>query len=80
MATRWALDHVLGGVPLEELAVADFAWRPGWEYRLPTQVVEVGGGRAVRYLGNYEDYLRAKDAQDAAGTLRAASAGRSARR
>src|SRR5881296_2746049 len=28
--------------------------------RLPTQVIEVGGGRAVRYLGNYEDYLRAK--------------------
>jgi ATP-binding cassette subfamily F protein 3 len=28
--------------------------------RLPTQVVEVGDGRAVRYLGNYEDYLRAK--------------------
>ena len=28
--------------------------------RLPTQVVEVGAGRAVRYLGNYEDYLRAK--------------------
>jgi broad specificity phosphatase PhoE len=35
VATRWALDHVLGGVPLEELAVADFAWQPGWEYRLP---------------------------------------------
>jgi ATP-binding cassette subfamily F protein 3 len=29
--------------------------------RLPTQVIEVGGGRAVRYLGNYEDYVRAKD-------------------
>jgi ATP-binding cassette subfamily F protein 3 len=28
--------------------------------RLPTQVIEVGGGGAVRYLGNYEDYLRAK--------------------
>jgi ATP-binding cassette subfamily F protein 3 len=28
--------------------------------RLPTQMVEVGGGHAVRYLGNYEDYLRAK--------------------
>jgi ATP-binding cassette subfamily F protein 3 len=33
--------------------------------RLPTQVVEVGGGRAVRYLGNYEDYLRAKAAEAA---------------
>jgi ATP-binding cassette subfamily F protein 3 len=28
--------------------------------RLPTQILEVGGGRAVRYLGNYEDYLHAK--------------------
>jgi broad specificity phosphatase PhoE len=34
MATRWALDHVLGGMPLEDLAAADFAWRPGWEYLL----------------------------------------------
>jgi ATP-binding cassette subfamily F protein 3 len=32
--------------------------------RLPTQVVEVGGGAAVRYLGNYEDYLRAKAAAE----------------
>ncbi len=28
--------------------------------RLPTQVIEVGDGKAVRHLGNYEDYLRAK--------------------
>jgi ATP-binding cassette subfamily F protein 3 len=27
---------------------------------LPTQVLEVGAGHAVRYLGNYEDYVRAK--------------------
>ena len=33
-ATRWGLDHVIGGVPLEGLVAADFAWRPGWEYRL----------------------------------------------
>jgi ATP-binding cassette subfamily F protein 3 len=35
---------------------------------LPTQVIEVGGGRAVRYLGNYEDYLRAKAAAEARRT------------
>ena len=35
VATRWALDHVLGGVPLEDLAAADFAWQPGWEYLPP---------------------------------------------
>jgi ATP-binding cassette subfamily F protein 3 len=31
--------------------------------RIPTQVIEVGNGRAVRYLGNYEDYVRAKESQ-----------------
>jgi 2,3-bisphosphoglycerate-dependent phosphoglycerate mutase len=34
VATRWGLDHVIGVVPLETLAAADFAWQPGWEYRL----------------------------------------------
>src|SRR6184192_2091477 len=42
--------------------------------RLPTQVIEVGGAKAVRYLGNYEDYLRAK-----ASAAAAASAPRGAR-
>ena len=31
-ATRWALDHLIGGRPLEELVDAPFAWREGWEY------------------------------------------------
>jgi broad specificity phosphatase PhoE len=31
-ATRWALDHLLDGKPLEELVVAPFDWREGWEY------------------------------------------------
>jgi alpha-ribazole phosphatase/probable phosphoglycerate mutase len=35
VATRWAFDHVLNGVALEELLVADFAWRTGWEYHMP---------------------------------------------
>lgn len=34
VATRWAFEHALNGVPLETLAVADFAWREGWEFRL----------------------------------------------
>jgi ATP-binding cassette subfamily F protein 3 len=29
--------------------------------RLPTQVIEVGSGQAHKYLGNYEDYVRAKE-------------------
>lgn len=32
VATRWALDHHLNGVPLEALVAADFAWQEGWEY------------------------------------------------
>jgi alpha-ribazole phosphatase/probable phosphoglycerate mutase len=31
-APRWALDHLLRGVPLEQLVRASFDWRPGWEY------------------------------------------------
>jgi broad specificity phosphatase PhoE len=34
VATRWGLDHFIGGVPLEDLAGEDFVWREGWEYRL----------------------------------------------
>ena len=34
VATRWGLDHFVGGVPLEKLAREDFAWQEGWEYRI----------------------------------------------
>jgi 2,3-bisphosphoglycerate-dependent phosphoglycerate mutase len=34
VATRWGLDHFIGGVPLEDLIDQDFAWQEGWEYRL----------------------------------------------
>lgn len=37
VATRWALDHRLGGVPLETLVAADFAWQEGWEYRVSSR-------------------------------------------
>lgn len=35
-ANRWALQHLLEGVPLEEVIVAPFEWQEGWEYTLPT--------------------------------------------
>ena len=35
-ATRWALDHLLTGMPLEHLVNAPFAWREGWSYTLPS--------------------------------------------
>ncbi len=34
--------------------------------RLPEEIVEVGAGTAVRYLGNYEDYLRKKESGEVA--------------
>lgn len=34
-ANRWALDHLLNGVPLEDLVDAPFHWRDGWRYTLP---------------------------------------------
>jgi broad specificity phosphatase PhoE len=33
-ATRFALDHLLTGRPLESAVVAPFAWQPGWTYEL----------------------------------------------
>ncbi len=34
-ATRWALENMLNGVPLENLVSAPFQWREGWSYKLP---------------------------------------------
>lgn len=34
VATRWALEHLVDGVPLEHLAAAEFLWQTGWSYRL----------------------------------------------
>jgi broad specificity phosphatase PhoE len=33
-ATRWALDHLVDGVPLDHLVAAPFEWQEGWEYVL----------------------------------------------
>jgi broad specificity phosphatase PhoE len=37
-ATWYALKHWLAGVPLERVVAAPWAWQPGWEYRLDTNV------------------------------------------
>jgi 2,3-bisphosphoglycerate-dependent phosphoglycerate mutase len=34
VATRWALDHYVNRVPLQDLVRAPFSWQPGWEYEL----------------------------------------------
>ena len=33
-ANRWALQHLIQGVPLEQAISAPFEWQPGWEYTL----------------------------------------------
>jgi 2,3-bisphosphoglycerate-dependent phosphoglycerate mutase len=33
-ATRFALDHLVNGVPLEKLVAGPFDWQEGWLYRL----------------------------------------------
>ena len=45
-ATRWALDHVLDGRPLEQLVAAPFDWREGWEYDLDPTPRAVAGATA----------------------------------
>jgi len=42
-ATRWALDHLLDGRPLEQVVTAPFDWREGWEYDLDPGVRAVAG-------------------------------------
>jgi alpha-ribazole phosphatase/probable phosphoglycerate mutase len=34
MATRWALDHLICGAPLDDLISAPFEWKEGWLYVL----------------------------------------------
>jgi broad specificity phosphatase PhoE len=41
IATHWALEHRVHGVPLETLAARPFVWRPGWEYAVDTGPVEL---------------------------------------
>ncbi len=33
-ATRWALDNLVNGVPLEESVTSSFDWQPGWRYAI----------------------------------------------
>lgn len=32
-ATQYGLDHLINGVPMEQLVSAKFKWQPGWEYK-----------------------------------------------
>ena len=34
-ATKWALDHLLDGVPFEQSVTTPFEWQEGWHYTVP---------------------------------------------
>ena len=38
-ANQWALEHLIEGRDLRELALADFDWQPGWEYTLENRTL-----------------------------------------
>lgn len=40
-ANKWALDHLLCGIPLEDLVDAPSGWREGWHYTLPSDWASV---------------------------------------
>jgi len=42
-ATRWALDHLLKDVTLEDLIDSDFIWREGWRYRTRDNAIGTSG-------------------------------------
>jgi broad specificity phosphatase PhoE len=35
-ATQYGLEHIINGVPLEQLVTTKFKWQPGWTYELQT--------------------------------------------
>ena len=45
-ATRWALDHLIDGRPLEQVVTAPFDWREGWEYDLDPSPQAIAGTAA----------------------------------
>ena len=45
-ATRWALDHLIDGRPLEQVVTAPFDWREGWEYDLAPSARAIAGTAA----------------------------------
>jgi alpha-ribazole phosphatase/probable phosphoglycerate mutase len=38
-ATYYALEHIVNGVPLEELVNKKFEWQPEWQFKMQTPFV-----------------------------------------
>lgn len=61
-ATRFALDHLLAGRPLESALDASFAWREGWEYVVtdhPPVLEVLDGAGATRVADEIVEVYRA---------------------
>ena len=61
-ATRFALDHLLTGRPLETALDAPFSWQAGWEYVVGEQLPQVDlldGPAACAHLAELTDVYRA---------------------
>ena len=60
-ATRWALDHLLGGRGLDAAVAAPFDWREGWEYVLRDRAVTEAGvsGRLLWDVDTQVDFVHA---------------------
>jgi broad specificity phosphatase PhoE/GNAT superfamily N-acetyltransferase len=61
-ATRYALDHLLTGRPLEAAVVAPFAWREGWTYRLTAERPSVAVLDGAAALGIADEVERVYEA------------------
>ena len=49
-ATRWSLQHLVDGEPLDDVVGAPFEWQPGWEYAVrPDRVARRDVGRRTRH-------------------------------
>jgi broad specificity phosphatase PhoE len=59
-ATRFALDHLLTGRPLETAVMAPFAWREGWTYELTTAAPQIAvlGAAAADVIDELTDVYR----------------------
>ena len=51
-ANKWALDVLLGGVVLEDLIGAPFAWQAGWRNTLPTGWTGANTDQGTAFVGS----------------------------
>ena len=61
VATRWGLDHFIGGVRLEDLIEQDFAWQEGYG---AFSVSASNLDSVVKYVREQNEYHRSRTFQE----------------